>query len=67
MGSTPWPWLFSAGCVLLGLSLAATVALHPDNRGETYVPGEAQADGKVSAAHFEPKGLVEPGPAPAKP
>lgn len=53
MGSTPWSWLFAAGAALFGLSLIATVVLHKDNRGETYVPGEAQANGQVSQGHFE--------------
>jgi hypothetical protein len=54
MGATPWPWLFGAGCLLAGLSLVASVILHPDNRGERYVPGEVQADGHVSQGHFTP-------------
>jgi type VI protein secretion system component VasK len=53
MGSTPWPWLFAAGAVLVGLSLMATAVFHRDNRGETYVPGETRADGTVTEGHFE--------------
>ena len=53
MGSTPWPWLFAAGAVLVGLSLIATALFHTDNRHETYVPGQAAPDGSVSTGHFE--------------
>ncbi|HZZ31100.1 MAG TPA: hypothetical protein VFE10_03830 [Phenylobacterium sp.] len=54
MGSTPYAWLFAAGAVLVGLSLVATVAFHPDNRRERYVPGEVRADGSVSKGYFTP-------------
>lgn len=54
MGATPWPWLFAAGAVLVGLSLMATVVFHEDNRGERYVPAEALPDGAVAGGHFEP-------------
>ena len=54
MGATPWGWLTAAGCLLVGLSLMATVALHPDNRGEGYVPAQAHAGGKVTPAQFDP-------------
>ena len=53
MGSTPYAWLLAAGAVLVGLSLAATVVFHPDNRRERYVPGEVRADGSVSKGYFE--------------
>jgi hypothetical protein len=53
MGSTPWPWLFAAGAVLVGGSLMAGAIFHRDNRGETYVPGEVTASGQVSKGHFE--------------
>jgi len=53
MGSTPWPWLFAAGGVLVALSLMATVVFHRDNRGETYVPGEVTPSGRVTEGHFE--------------
>ncbi|MBS0333135.1 MAG: hypothetical protein JSS35_10240, partial [Proteobacteria bacterium] len=53
MGSTPWPWLFAAGAVLVGLSLIATAVFHTDNRHQTYVPGQAAADGSVSNGYFE--------------
>ena len=53
MGSTPWSWLFAAGAALFGLSLIGTVVFHRDNRGETYVPGEAQANGQVSQGRYE--------------
>jgi len=53
MGSTPWPWLFAAGAVLVGISLMAGVVLHRDNRGEVYVPAEASASGQVTQGHFE--------------
>lgn len=54
MGSTPYAWLFAAGTLLAGLSLIASVAFHPDNRRERYVPGEARPDGSVGPGHFEP-------------
>jgi hypothetical protein len=53
MGSTPWPWLFAAGAVLVGISLMAGVLLHRDNRGEVYVPAEATPSGKVVPGHYE--------------
>jgi hypothetical protein len=53
MGSTPWPWLFAAGALLVGLSLIGTVVFHTDNRNERYVPGEATASGRVTEGHFE--------------
>jgi len=53
MGSTPYAWLFAAGAVLVGLSLIGTVALHPDNRDERYVPGEVTASGAVTPGRFE--------------
>jgi hypothetical protein len=57
MGSTPWAWLFAAGALLLGLSLMSTAVFHGDNRGETYVPAEPEADGSVSTGHFEKKAV----------
>jgi hypothetical protein len=54
MGSTPYAWLLAAGAVLVGLSLAATVIFHPDNRRDRYVPGEVRADGSVSKGYFTP-------------
>lgn len=53
MGATPWAWLFAAGAALVALSLVATALLQPDNRGETYVPGEVGADGRVTPGRFE--------------
>ncbi|MFL5296588.1 MAG: hypothetical protein ACJ798_09440 [Phenylobacterium sp.] len=53
MGSTPWPWLFAAGAVLVALSLIGTVVFHRDNRNDRYVPGEATPGGAVTAGHFE--------------
>jgi hypothetical protein len=53
MGSTPWPWLFAGGALLVGISLMATALFHTDNRNEVYVPGEVSADGTVSEGHFE--------------
>jgi TRAP-type C4-dicarboxylate transport system permease small subunit len=53
MGATPWPWLLAAGAVLVGLSLIVTALFHRDNRGQTYVPGEATASGEVTAGRFE--------------
>ena len=55
MGATPWPWLFAAGAVLVGMSLMATAIFHVDNRGERYVPAEVQPNGEVAGGHFEPK------------
>jgi hypothetical protein len=53
MGSTPWPWLFAAAALLVGLSLIATVVFHRDNRNDRYVPGEATAGGRVTEGRFE--------------
>lgn len=53
MGSTPWPWLFAAGALLVGLSLMAGVLFHRDNRGQIYVPAEASPSGRVTKGHFE--------------
>ena len=54
MGATPYAWLFAIGAVLVALSLMVTVVFQQDNRGERYVPGEAQPDGTVSGSDFEP-------------
>jgi len=59
MGATPWAWLLAAGTLLAGLSLAATVVLQPSHRGETYVPAQAEPDGRVVPGHFEKKTAVE--------
>jgi hypothetical protein len=56
MGSTPWPWLFACGAVLVGLSLMASALFHTDNRGQIYVPGEVTSTGRVSPGHYVPKG-----------
>jgi hypothetical protein len=53
MGSTPYAWLVAAGAVLVGLSLAATVVFHPDNRLKHYVPGEVTASGAVTKGYFK--------------
>ncbi|HEX3701376.1 MAG TPA: hypothetical protein VHV27_11970 [Phenylobacterium sp.] len=53
MGTTPWPWLFAAGAVLVGISLMAGVIFHRDNRGEVYVPAEVTSSGAVAKGHFE--------------
>ena len=53
MGSTPWPWLFVAGSLLVALSLMATALFHRDNRGQTYVPGEVTPSGRVTEGHYE--------------
>ena len=53
MGSTPYAWLVAAGALLVALSLVGTVVFHPDNRRETYVPGEVMANGAVTRGHFE--------------
>ena len=53
MGSTPWAWLAALAAVLVGISLVVGGLLHPDNRGQTYVPGEVNADGTVSKGRFE--------------
>lgn len=55
MGATPWTWLTAIAGVLLGLSLMATTMFHNDNRGQTYVPAEVGADGRVLPGHFEKK------------
>jgi type VI protein secretion system component VasK len=64
MGATPWGWLIGLGGVLAGLSLMATVAFHPDNRGQVYVPAEPEATGAVGAAHFDAKKAPPPKAAP---
>jgi cobalamin biosynthesis protein CobD/CbiB len=53
MGSTPWPWLFAAGALLLGISLIGTAVFHRDNRDEVYVPAEVGPGGRVTEGHFE--------------
>jgi hypothetical protein len=53
MGSAPWTWLIAVGALLVAASLLATVAFQPDNRGETYVPAEVGADGRVAPGRFE--------------
>lgn len=55
MGSTPYPWLFAAGALLVGLSLIGTVVFHKDNRNDRYIPGEVTAGGTVTEGHFERK------------
>ena len=54
-GDTPWPWLVGVGAVLVGLSILLTAFLHPDNRGQVYVPGEMGADGRVQPGRYEPR------------
>ena len=54
MGATPWGWLTASGCLLVGLSLMATVVFHSDNRGEGYVPAEAHPGGQVTPGGFDP-------------
>ncbi|WP_394760967.1 hypothetical protein [Phenylobacterium sp.] len=66
MGSTPYAWLVTAGALLFGLSLAATVAFHPDNRQKRYVPGEVTADGSVSKGYFETRPSSPAAPAPPR-
>jgi hypothetical protein len=53
MGSTPYAWLVATSALLVALSLVATVVFHPDNRRETYVPGEVMANGAVTKGYFE--------------
>lgn len=53
MGATPWAWLVGAGGALVALSLMATAVFHTDNRGERYIPGEVEPDGRVTKGHFE--------------
>jgi hypothetical protein len=53
MGSTPWPWLFAAGAVLLGGSVMVGAVFHPDNRDEAYVPAEVGAGGQVIPGYFQ--------------
>lgn len=53
VGTTPWGWLIAAGAVLAAISLMASVAFHPDNRGRTYVPPTTQPDGGVTSGRFE--------------
>lgn len=59
MGSTPWTWLVASAGLLLAVSLLATALFHSDNRGETYVPAEVEAGGRVSPGHFEKKAPAE--------
>lgn len=61
MGTTPWGWLTGAGALLAGLSLMASVAFHPDNRGAGYVPAEAHPGGSVTPSGFDP--ALRPPPA----
>jgi hypothetical protein len=60
MGSTPWPWLFTAGALLVGISLIATALFHRDNRGEVYVPAQVTASGKMIPGHFEERAPKTP-------
>jgi hypothetical protein len=53
MGSTPWPWLFAAGAVLVAASLIGSVVFHRDNRNDRYVPGEVTPGGSVTEGRFE--------------
>src|SRR5258708_28967281 len=53
MGSTPYPWLFAAGAVLVGLSLIGAVGFHPDNRAERHVPREGPPGGRVTPGPVE--------------
>lgn len=55
MGSTPYPWLFVAGALLVGISLLGSAIFHRDNRNDRYVPGEVTADGRVTQGRYEPK------------
>jgi hypothetical protein len=70
MGATPWGWLAAAGCLLVGLSLMATVVFHSDNRGAGYVPAQAHPGGKVTPGAFDrarrppPAGTQSPNTAP---
>lgn len=59
MGSTPWPWLFAVGAVLIGASLMAGAIFHRDNRDEVYVPAEATPSGAVDPGHFDEKGRLQ--------
>ena len=67
MGSTPYAWLVVVGAALVGLSLAATVVFHPDNRHERYVPGEVTPSGAVSQGYFEKTPQPATNPPPMQP
>ena len=60
MGSTPWPWLFVVGVVLMALSLMITAISHPDNRDQIYVPAVTSPNGEVTPGHFDPKVAAKP-------
>ena len=60
MGSTPWPWLFVAGVVLMALSLMITAISHPDNRDQVYVPAVTTPTGEVTPGHFDMKATPKP-------
>ena len=64
--ATPWGWLIAAGLVLVGLSLMLTVVFQEDNRGQTYVPAEAQPGGRIRPSEFDPS-RPRPQPAPTAP
>jgi type VI protein secretion system component VasK len=55
MGATPAAWLVAAGGALVAFSLIATAIFHRDNRADTYVPAQTQADGRVQPGYFEKK------------
>jgi hypothetical protein len=52
VGVTPWGWLVAAAGLLVALSLLAPVAFSEDNRGDTYVPAQANPDGSVAGGRF---------------
>lgn len=60
MGSTPWPWLFAFGAVLVGISLMAPTILRDDRPGEVYMPGEATPSGRVTKGYFKERAAPQP-------
>lgn len=62
MGATPWTWLGTAGLLLFGLSLMATVLFREDTRGKTYVPAQAEPGGHVRPGGFEAGTMPNPSP-----
>lgn len=55
LGPTPWAWLIGGGALLAALSLVVTALFPSGPDTGTYVPGQARADGAVTAGHFVPR------------
>jgi H+/Cl- antiporter ClcA len=55
LAPTPWIWLVTVGCLLVGASLLVMPLFARDTRGMSYIPAETQADGSVRPGRFVPK------------